>query len=89
MIPELMYTDKEIGVVAELDRKFWGIQYEDGQCRSEGYGDIKHAMIADPKYCKKPTDMTYKGSPYERELIKAKLRTVIKTISWELMEEGK
>lgn len=72
------------GVVAELNGRFWGIQYEDGHSTSCGFGKISKAMIGDPKYCKGPEDMTFKGSHYVKELRKAKLRTIKRTTTYEV-----
>ena len=73
----------ESGVVAELNGRFWGCLYEDGHSTSYGFGDISTAIISDPKYCKHPTDMTYEGSHYIKELRKAKLKKVTKTSTYE------
>lgn len=56
-----------------LNGKAWGIQYSDGQCHSFGWVNPVNAPIHDPKYCTKETDVTYSGSPYIKELSKAKL----------------
>lgn len=73
------------GVVAELDGKFWGIQYQDSYCTSYDFGDLANATIGDPKYCKKPTDMTYTDSPYTEKLLKSRLVRVRKTIRVEIV----
>ena len=79
------------GVVAEYNGKYWGVQYEDGQSTSYGFGDISNASIGNPKYCLKPTDMTYDPAnaggynPYYNELKKATLVKVRKTIKFELL----
>lgn len=75
---------KESGVVAELNGKYWGIQYEDGRSTSCGFGPIEKADIRDPKYCEKPTDMTYRGSHYVGELRKSTLRRVSKVTIYEV-----
>jgi hypothetical protein len=74
----------EAGVVAELYGEFFGVQYADGQCTEYGFGPIEKAKISDPKYCKKPSDMTYKGSYVESKLKAAVLRQVIKTTTYEV-----
>lgn len=76
----------QVGVVAELNGKYFGLQYEDSQCRSYGFGPIEKATISDPDFCQQPERLTYKGSPDERELKKATLRTIKKTITWEISE---
>lgn len=72
----------ESGVVAELNGKFWGIQYEDGHSTSYGFGSISKAIISNPKFCKRPEDMTWKGSHYMKELRESKLRKVAKTTTY-------
>ena len=75
------------GVVAEYNGKYWGTQYKDSQCTSNGFGDFDKALIEDEKYCKKPTDMTYHPknaggyNPDYIELEKSKLINVKKTIT--------
>lgn len=74
----------EEGVVAEYEGGYWGLQYEDGYSSEYGFGSIFKATISDPKYCKKPTDMTYRGSRHLEKLEKASLRTVAKTTTYEV-----
>jgi hypothetical protein len=69
------------GVVAEYNNKFWGTQYKDQQCIINDFGDFEKAMICDPKYCIKPTDMTNFCNPEYVKLQKAKLVKVKKTIT--------
>ena len=71
------------GVVACRKDKFWGIQYEDGYSTSYAYGPPKNATISDPRFCKKPTDLTYKDSPYIRDLEEGELVPVVETVYWE------
>lgn len=49
----------ELCVVAEYNGKFWGVQYEDGHSTECGFGPIEKARASDPRYCAKPTDMTW------------------------------
>lgn len=63
----------EKGVMVMKDGKAWGIEYEDGQCQSYGWIDPENADIHNPEFCKNPTDVTYKGSYYIKELQTAKL----------------
>lgn len=74
------------GVVAEFKGKYWGVQYDDGRCTCKDFGPIKNAEISDPKYCRKPTDMTYQSrdNPELNKLKLAKLVKVKKTIIFEL-----
>lgn len=70
----------KIGVVAKLNDKYWGIIHEDGHSTSYGWTTIDKASVSDIKYCKKPSDMTYEGSPYTSELEKSTLVRLEKTI---------
>lgn len=72
------------GVVVEKNGKFWGVQYEDGHSTSYGFGPIENAGIHNPEFCKKPTDVTYRGSHYVEELSTATLRPVVKTVIFEV-----
>jgi len=45
------------------------------------YGDIKRANIRSYKSCSKPTDFTYKDSPFIKDLEKGKLVKIKKTIT--------
>lgn len=71
----------EEGVVCELDGKYWGKQYQDGYSTAYGWGNIENARISDPKFCKIPEDMTYKGSPDAEILARGRLIAIRKTIS--------
>lgn len=61
------------GVVAELNGKYWGIQYQDSHATSYGWGEIEKATVSNSAFCNNPTDMTYKNSPHFTELSKARL----------------
>ena len=58
----------ERGVMLMKDLKGWGVVYEDGRSHEDGWVDPADAGIHDPKFCKKPSDLTYKDSPYTAEL---------------------
>ena len=75
-------TIEKVGVVVEYEGKYWGIQYEDGHSSSEDWGPIEKAQVGNPKFAKKPTDFTWKGSQYIKELKKGKLRTVKKVTTF-------
>lgn len=57
-----MKTERGV-ILMHKNGKAWGIEYEDGQCTSYGWVDVDEAVIYDPLYCKKPSDIVYKGSP--------------------------
>jgi hypothetical protein len=79
------------GVAAEYNGKYWGIQYQDGHSTSSDFGELDKATISDPRYCKKPTDMTYDPknnggrNPDYDKLGKARLVPIRKTIKVELL----
>lgn len=76
-------TEEEY-VVAEYKGKYWGIEYEDGQCTCRGFVSIENAAKANPEFCKKPEDMTYKASHEVEKLRKAKLVKVKKTTIYQV-----
>ncbi len=79
------YEQKKCVVVAELNGQFWGVLHKDAQSESCGWTDIFHAKTGEPDCCRKPTDFTYAGSPDEKELRKATLRTVKITKTYEVV----
>ena len=52
----------EKGVMIMKDGKAWGITYEDGRSTCYGWMAPEDAPIHNPEFCKKPEDVTYKGS---------------------------
>ena len=76
---------KETGVMVMKDGLAWGIEYEDGYSTSFGWINPADAPIHNPKYCKRPEDVTYKNSPHFRELKTAKLVEVERTTSVEIV----
>lgn len=78
------------GVIAELNGKYWGIKYQDGNNTLYDFiDDINNAEIHDPKYCYKPTDMTWTpdsnfNNPYYDKLSNAHFINVRKTIITEI-----
>lgn len=65
--------------VIEKDGKYWGVQYADGYSTSYGWGPIENASFHDRRYCKKPEDATYRGSPHVKELRKGRLLDIVIT----------
>lgn len=63
----------ETGVMVMKNGKAWGIIYEDGRSTEYGWMEPESAPIYDPKWMKKPTDVTYRESHYIKELSTAKL----------------
>jgi len=80
----MQITTTKSGVVAELNGKYWGRQYEDGHSCVEDFGPITKAELTDPKYCLSPTDFTYRGSPYIRKLNQATLKKVTVTTIYDI-----
>ena len=52
-------TIESIGVVVELEGKYWGVTSADGHSTSYGFGPIENAEVSDPRYCTKATDVTW------------------------------
>jgi len=69
----------EKGVMVVKDGKGWGRLYQDGHETCVGWMNMEDAPIHDPKFCRSTTDVTYKGSPYTKELLTAKLVSVKRT----------
>lgn len=63
---EMMKVER--GVMAMKDGKAWGKTYEDGRFTYYGWMEPEDAPIHNPKFCKKPTDVTWEGSHYVDEL---------------------
>ncbi len=69
------------GVVIELNGKYWGIVYQDAHDGTAyDWGELAKATLQDPKYCKKPTDVTYGSSPDMKRLAPARLVPATKTV---------
>jgi hypothetical protein len=66
-------TMVETGVMVMKNGYGWGVVYADGYSTSEWWMPATEAPIHNPEYCKKPTDVTYKGSHYTKELETATL----------------
>ena len=71
----------EKGVMVMKDGKAWGVTYKDGHSTSYGWKDAESAPIHNPEFCKKVTDVTYKGSYLIPELEKGELVHVERTIT--------
>lgn len=63
----------ETGVMVMKGGLAWGKLDEDGQSTQWGWIPPEIAPIHDPTYCKKPEDVTYRGSRYVEELRTGKL----------------
>lgn len=77
----------ETGVMVMKNGKAWGVEYEDGKSKSYGWIDPEDAPISNPMSCKETTDVTYKNSPYIRELLTAKLVNVKRITQVIILEE--
>jgi hypothetical protein len=66
----------ERGVMIMKNGKAWGITYADGHETSYGWMAPEDAPIHNPQVCKKPTGVTWRGSPYIGELITGTLVAV-------------
>jgi len=76
----------ETGVMVMKNGKAWGITHEDGHSTSYGWMEPESAPISDPRYCNKPTDVTYRNSPYIQELSTAKIVKVERTTTVRIIE---
>ena len=76
------------GVVAEFNGAYWGVQHGDAQYTCADFGPIENATIANPEYCQRPTDLTYKGSYDTEKLAKARLVTVTRTLIYEVPDSA-
>ena len=72
---EKVMIKKETGVMVMKDGKAWGVTYKDGHSTDYGWLNPadKAAVIHDPKFCTKTTDVTYKDSYLIPELQTGKL----------------
>jgi hypothetical protein len=73
-----------VGVVVELDGKFWGVQYREGEGTRYDFGPIENAMVSDPDRCKSPEDIVWEKSVHKSDLKNAKLRNVTETRVYEV-----
>lgn len=78
---QISYTETEVGVMVMKNGKAWGLLYDDGRSTSYGWVDPTCAEISDPRFCTKPTDVTYSGSPYEIELSDAEVLKVEREVT--------
>ncbi len=75
------------GVAAKYDNKYWGLEFKSGGSTSYDFVSFDKARIADPEYCKNPTDMTWnpheqkRYNPDYEKLSKAKLVRVKKIVT--------
>jgi len=66
----------EKGVMVMKDGKAWGVVYQDGRETNYGWVQLEDAPIHDPRFCKRPEDVTYEGSHYTAELRTGKVVNV-------------
>ncbi len=76
----------EKGVMVMKDGNAWGETYADGHSTSYGWMRPEDAPIHDPRFCTKPTDVTYAGSHYIKELEKGKVVKVERLITVNIIE---
>lgn len=74
----------ERGVMIMKDGKAWGILYADGRSTCYGWVSPEYATIHDPEFCRSPEDVTYKNSPYIKELRSGSLVMVKRTTTIEI-----
>lgn len=76
----------EVGVMLMKDGKAWGIIYQDGHSTCYGWMAPEEAPIHNPKYCKKPTDVTYSEDYNIPEIKKGRLVSVVRETVVRVME---
>ena len=79
----------ERGVMVMKGDRAWGVTYEDGRSTSYGWMAPEDAPIHDPRYVKRPTDVTYPDSHHEPELASAQLVAVERTTTVQAIEQAK
>ena len=79
-------TIEKTGVVAELDGKYWGCQFADGQITNDDFGPIEKARIENPQYCKHPEDLVHADHHYWSRLKEATLRKITVITTYEIGE---
>lgn len=57
----------------------WGDGENDGHTQSSGWLYPPYAKIYDPRFVKNPEDVTYRHSPYIKDLQDAKIVSVVRT----------
>ena len=63
----------ETGVMVMKNGKAWGVAWADGASTAYGWIEPESAPIHNPKYLKKPEDVTYQNSLYVNELRTAQI----------------
>lgn len=81
------YVKVEHGVLVMKEGKAWGITYADGRETCYGWLDPSKAELSDPRFVKKPTDLTYKGSRHVKELSTARVSKVTRTVIVQVSQE--
>lgn len=76
----------ESGVMVMKDGKAWGVVCEDGHSTVYGWVRAEDAKIHNPQFCKRPEDVTYRGSSYIPELRSGRLVRVERRTEVVLME---
>jgi len=71
----------ERGVMLMKNGLAWGIIHDDGRSTSYGWMAPEEAPIHNPEFCKRPSDVTYKGDYNMGEIKKGRLVRVVRTIT--------
>jgi hypothetical protein len=69
---------REEGLLLMKGDKAWGIVYEDGRSTSYGWMNPADAPLHNPKFCTKPSDVTYDGDYNLPEIRKGRLVPVVR-----------
>ena len=87
-----MIEKVEEGVMAMKDGLAWGVVYADGRATAYGWtdpADIKHVLVSDPRYARRPSDLACHGSPDAEKLEQGKLVRVRRTTTVEILPDKK
>jgi hypothetical protein len=68
----------EVGVMIVKNNKAWGVVYEDGPSSGYGWVSPETGTLYDERSTIKPTDVTYQGSSYIKELKNAEVIKVVR-----------
>lgn len=75
------HTKVTAGKMVMKDGKAWGVKYEDGKCREEGWVPLAEAKLSTSGFLKEPSGMTWNGSNYTEELNKGEIVDVVRSIT--------
>jgi hypothetical protein len=78
----------ERGVMLRKGDKAWGVIHEDYKACSYGWVSVENAPIHNPKYCNKPSDLTYTGDPNLEEMNTGKIVLIERVTTVYFLDEA-